>query len=251
MRLEGKVAVITGAGSSMGFAIAERFVAEGAKVVIADIARAEEAASKLVNAGHAAIGVKVDIASETEVENMVGEAISKFGQIDILINNAALASANAEIPFEQITVDQWRRMFDVNAMGMFLTCRAVAPHMRRRKYGRIVNFASTTVQKGVPYQLHYVSSKGAVIALTRSLAREIGPDMITVNCIAPGYTLSEGNLANPELVEKYSAFVRASRSIPRDAYQQDLMGGVVFLASDDAAFITGQTLNIEGGSIFR
>jgi len=251
MRLEGKVALITGAGSSVGLAIAHRFAAEGAKIVIADIAHAEDAAAKLDELGHAAIGVRTDISSEADVENLARQAIAKFGQIDILVNNAALASANAEVPFEEITVEQWRRMFDVNAMGMFLCCRAVVPHMRRRKYGRIVNFASTTVQKGVPYQLHYVSSKGAVIALTRSLAREVGPDMITVNAIAPGYTLSEGNLNNPELVEKYASFVRASRSIPRDAYQDDLMGGVVFLSSDDAAFISGQTLNIEGGSIFR
>lgn len=250
MRLEGKVAVITGSGSSVGLAIAHRFAAEGAKIVIADIARAEEAAATLDEAGHAVIGVKTDVASESDVERMASQAIAKFGQIDILINNAALASANKEIPFEDIAIDQWRRMFDVNVMGMFLCCRAVVPHMRRRKYGRIVNFTSTTVQKGIPYQLHYVSSKGAVVALTRSLAREIGPDMITVNAIAPGYTLSEGNLANPELVEKYAVFVRASRSIPRDAYQDDLMGGVVFLSSDDAAFISGQTLNIEGGSIF-
>jgi NAD(P)-dependent dehydrogenase (short-subunit alcohol dehydrogenase family) len=167
------------------------------------------------------------------------------------VNNAAISKSLTMTPFDRLTVAQWRRILDVNTIGVFLCCRAVAPHMRARKYGRIINLTSGTAFKGAPFILHYVASKGAVMSMTRSLARELGPDQITVNAVSPGFTISQGNLENPEFLEAQRAVNRASRAIPRDEYEEDLVGSVSFLASDDAGFITGQILAVDGGSVYH
>jgi NAD(P)-dependent dehydrogenase (short-subunit alcohol dehydrogenase family) len=242
------VAVVTGSGSGIGKALARRLASDGASVVIADIARFSESAAEIAKAtGSRSLGLQVDVSSENDVARMAAEAVRAFGRIDILVNNAAVFSSLKLMPFEEIGVDEWRKVMDVNIMGVALCCRACVPHMRKAGGGRIINLASGAPIKGVPLFLHYISSKGAVIAMTRGLARELGKDGITVNSLAPGFTLSE-NVLSKEDHMKSGGITRATRAIPRDETPEDLVGAVSFLASADAAFITGQTLVVDGGS---
>ncbi len=245
MKLAGKVAVVTGGAQGIGRALAERLVREGAKVAIADLEGAAEAARAI---GPSALGVTADVTSEADLARMVAETRDAFGGIDVLVNNAALFSTLALRPFEEIPPEEWRRVMEVNTLGVFLACRACVPEMKRRGGGRIINLASGAPLKGIPWMLHYVASKGAVIALTRALARELGPHNITVNALAPGLTLSAGVLANPAHLEKLRDVVLKSRAIQRDEHPSDLGGAATFLASDDAAFMTGQTVVVDGGS---
>lgn len=251
MKLKNRVAIITGGATSIGLAMAQRLAADGASVVIADIVQAEDAANGLCNAGHAAHGVVADVSSEEDVQRMVDETVKKFGKVDILVNNAAISKSIKLGPFEQLTVAAWRKMLDVNTIGVFLCCRAVSPHMRAQKYGRIINVTSGTAFKGAPGLLHYIGSKGAVMSMTRSLAREMGADNITVNAISPGYMLSAGNFENAAFMEAQRESQRATRALPRDGYEADLVGALSFLASDDASFISGQILAVDGGSVYH
>jgi NAD(P)-dependent dehydrogenase (short-subunit alcohol dehydrogenase family) len=247
-RLKDKVAIVTGAGSGNGKALAMRLAQDGASVVIADLARFDTAAAEIAKAtGARTLGLQVDVSSEQDAARMAAEAMKAFGRIDILINNAAIFSTLKLKPFEQIEAAEWRKVMDVNTLGVFLCCKACAPHMRAGGYGRIVNLASGAPLKGVPNFLHYIASKGAVIAMTRGLARELGKDGITVNSLAPGFTLSENVARQPEHVRS-GEVTRGTRAIPRDEHPEDLVGAVSFLASDDAAFMTGQTLVVDGGS---
>lgn len=242
------MAIVTGAGSGIGKVLAARLARDGAAVVVADIRGEEAAAAEIAAAtGARALGLRADVTSEADVGRMVAETKKVFGRIDILVNNAALFSALEPRPFEKIDAAEWRRVMEVNTLGVFLCARACVPHMRAGGYGRIINLASGAPLKGVPLLLHYVSSKGAVIAFTRALAREVGRDGITVNALAPGFTLSEGVLASPAHV-RHGAPVAVTRAIAREERPEDLEGAVSFLASADAAFVTGQTLVVDGGS---
>ena len=238
MRLEGKVALVTGGAQGIGKAIADGLAAEGSNVVIADL-------------NPPADGIRADVSEEADVERMVVETVERHGRLDILVNNAGLYASLAMRPFTAIPLEEWRRVMDVNVASMFLTCRAAVPVMREQGGGKIVNISSGTPFRGVPFLLHYVTSKGAIVALTRALAKELGKDGIHVNCVAPGFTMSEGVQAHPEVVEKLRDVSVAARTIQRDQVPEDVVGAVVFLCTPAADFITGQTMVIDGGQYFH
>jgi NAD(P)-dependent dehydrogenase (short-subunit alcohol dehydrogenase family) len=247
-RLKGKVAVVTGAASGIGKAIALRLAQDGAAVAIADLQRFSEAAAEIAKlTGSRTLGLHADVSNEADVSNMASQTVKALGRLDILVNNAAIFSSLELRPFGEIPVEEFRRVMEVNVLGVWLCCRACVPHMRKGGYGRIVNLASGAPLKGVPLFLHYISSKGAVIAMTRGLAREVGADGITVNALAPGFTLSE-NVAKHAAHVRQGERTKLTRAIQRDEKPEDLVGTVSFLASDDAAFITGQTIVVDGGS---
>jgi NAD(P)-dependent dehydrogenase (short-subunit alcohol dehydrogenase family) len=247
-RLKGKVAIVTGAGSGIGKALALRLAQDGAAVVVSDITNFDVAAAHIAKAsGARTLGLQTDVSSEADVARMTAETMKAFGRIDILVNNAAVFSTLELKSFEKIGAAEWRKVMDVNTLGVFLCCRACAPHMRAGGYGRIINLASGAPLKGVPLFLHYIASKGAVIAMTRGLARELGKDGITVNSLAPGFTLSETVAKDPNH-RRAGEITRGTRAIQRDETPEDLVGTVSFLASSDAAFLTGQTIVVDGGS---
>jgi len=249
MRLAGKVAVITGGAAGIGFAYAKRFLAEGARVVVADIADPRPAVDKLDTGGRA-LAVSTDVSDAASVRAMVAATLARFGRIDVLVNNAAVFATLKPQRFDEIPEAEWDRVMAVNVKGVWNCARAVAPAMRAQGGGRIVNVASAIVAKGTALLLHYVTSKGAVVAMTRALARELGPDRITVNAVAPGLILSDTVQANPDLTGFQGAAIMQARSLKREAFPDDVEGTVVFLASDDSAFMSGQTLIVDGGSVF-
>lgn len=244
--LDGRVAIITGAAQGIGRKIAEGLAGEGAKLVLADVRRPDDAASAL-----GGLAVEVDVSDQAACERMAQSALDAHGRIDVLVNNAGIWSSLVPTPFEQLSVEEWRRVFDVNVLGMYLATRAVAPHMRKAQRGRIVNMASGTPYKGVPLFMHYVASKGAVIAMSRAMAKELGGDNILVNTVAPGFTLSDGVVANQTQVEQLQEVSAKARVLVRDQYPEDIVGAVLFFASEQASFITGQSLVVDGGAFFN
>jgi NAD(P)-dependent dehydrogenase (short-subunit alcohol dehydrogenase family) len=245
--LDGKVAVVTGAAQGIGRAIADGLAREGARIVVVDLRGAEEAAAAFADG----VGLTADVSSEDDVESMVRETVERCGTIDVLVNNAGLYASLAMRPFTEIPLEEWRQVMDVNVASMFLTCRAVVPVMREHGGGKIVNISSGTPFRGVPFLLHYVTSKGAIVALTRSLAKELGKDSIHVNCVAPGFTMSDGVKSHPEVIDALQDVSVAARTIQRDQVPEDVVGAVVFLCTSAADFITGQTMVIDGGQYFH
>jgi NAD(P)-dependent dehydrogenase (short-subunit alcohol dehydrogenase family) len=248
-RLKDQVAIITGGAAGLGRVYARRFLAEGARVTIADIVDPAPAVQDLERHGDV-LGVRTDVADMASVQAMVDATVRRFGHVDILVNNAAIFATLKPQPFEAIPEAEWDRLMAVNVKGVWNCAKAVAPAMKARRSGRIINIASGVVAKGTPLLLHYVASKGAVIAMTRTLARELGEWGIGVNAVAPGLILSDTVNANPDITGFQHAAVMAVRSIKRDAFGEDVEGTVVFLASADSAFMTGQTLVVDGGSVF-
>jgi NAD(P)-dependent dehydrogenase (short-subunit alcohol dehydrogenase family) len=236
--LDGKVAIVTGGAQGIGAAIALGLMGEGAAVVVADLNPPEG-------------GIRADVASEADVTALVDETLARHGRIDVLVNNAGLYASLEMRPFTEIPVEEWNRVMEVNVASMFLTCRAVVPIMREQGGGKIVNISSGTPFRGVPFLLHYVTSKGAIVALTRALAKELGKDSIHVNCVAPGFTMSDGVKSHPEVIEKLRDVSVASRALQRDQVPEDVVGAVVFLCTPAADFITGQTMVIDGGQYFH
>jgi NAD(P)-dependent dehydrogenase (short-subunit alcohol dehydrogenase family) len=246
-QLDGKVAVVTGAAQGIGRAIAAGLAAEGARIVVADLERAEESAQAYPDG----VGLTVDVADEAAVGRMVEDTVGRCGGIDVLVNNAGLYASLAMRPFTEIPLEEWRRVMDVNVASMFLTCRAAVPAMRDRGGGAIVNISSGTPFRGVPFLLHYVTSKGAIVAFTRALARELGKDGIRVNCVAPGFTMSDGVKEHPEVIEQLRDVSVAARTIQRDQEPDDVVGAAVYLSGPAASFVTGQTIVIDGGQYFH
>jgi NAD(P)-dependent dehydrogenase (short-subunit alcohol dehydrogenase family) len=245
--LDGKVAIVTGAAQGIGRAIAEGLADAGARIVIADLKGAEETAAAFTNG----VGITVDVADEAAVQRLADETVERCGPIDILVNNAGLYASLEMRSFEQIPLDEWRQVMDVNVASMFLMCRAVVPVMRANGGGKIVNISSGTPFRGVPFLLHYVTSKGAIVAFTRALAKEIGKDNVLVNCVAPGFTMSAGVQAHPEVVEKLRDVSVSARTIQRDQTPEDVVGAVVYLCGPGSDFVTGQTVVIDGGQTFH
>lgn len=244
--LDGRVAIVTGGSQGIGRTIAGALAAEGAEVVVADVRGADAAAAEL-----GGLGLTVDVSSPEDTRRMAESVVERHGRIDVLVNNAGIYTSLVPTPFEDLDVEEWRRVFDVNVLGMYLATRAVAPHMRAARWGRVINLASGTPYKGVPFLLHYVTSKGAVVAMTRALASELGGDNVLVNTVAPGFTMSDGVLANPVQVRELQDVSAKARVLQRDQYPEDISGAVVFFASDESSFITGQSLVVDGGAYFH
>jgi NAD(P)-dependent dehydrogenase (short-subunit alcohol dehydrogenase family) len=236
--LEGRVAIVTGGAQGIGAAIAAGLGDAGATVVVADLNPSDG-------------GIRADVASEEGVAAMIEETLSRHGRIDALVNNAGLYASLEMRAFTEIPLEEWNRVMEVNVASMFLTSRAVVPVMREQGGGKIVNISSGTPFRGVPFLLHYVTSKGAIVAFTRALAKELGKDSIHVNCVAPGFTMSDGVKSHPEVIEKLREVSVASRALQRDQVPEDVVGAVVFLCTPAADFITGQTMVIDGGQYFH
>jgi NAD(P)-dependent dehydrogenase (short-subunit alcohol dehydrogenase family) len=248
----GKVAVITGAAAGIGQAYATRLAADGATVVAADRQSADETVNLVKVAGGSAIAVSCDVSKPTDVVALAQAVEAQFGRCDILVNNAGIYPIQT---FDEMTFEDWRRIMSVNLDGQFLTIKAFAPGMRRRRLGRIVNQASDTFALNLAGFAHYIASKGGVIGLTRALASEFGEDGVTVNAIAPGLVRTPGTanrkerLAGLEGTDEF-ALAASHQSIKRGLVPGDLVGTLSFLTSDDAAFITGQTLYVNGGAVY-
>ena len=247
-KVEGRVAIVTGAAQGIGAAYAKALAAEGARVAVADVIETANTVNIINQAGGVAIGLATDITDEAQVAAMVAKTLDSFGQVDVLVNNAALFGELKRQPFMEIELDEWDRVMRVNIRGSFQCAKAVVPAMRQRKYGKIINISSGTVFKGTPALLHYVTSKGAIIAFTRALAREVGYDGICVNAIAPGLTMSEAVAGADQWAGSPRELNVASRAIKREEEPEDVTGTLIYLASADSDFVTGQTLVVDGGS---
>ena len=248
-KLDGKVAIVTGGAQGLGAAYAKAYAAEGARVAIADIDSGAKVVAAIKQAGGQAIDVPTDVSDAAACNAMVAKTVATFGRLDILVTNAAISSAAARVPITEISVDEWDRAAAVNIRGTWLCCCAAAPAMARNKYGKIITIASARIFQGATNMLQYDASKGAVLGITRSLAREVGPDGIRVNCIAPGLTMSEGIAAQVDSWPMPRSAAHAQRVFKRDEMPDDLVGAAIFLAAPASDFMTGQTIVIDGGRI--
>ena len=249
-RLDGRVALVTGGAKGIGRHYSQALAAEGARVAIADIADGGDLTAEIAarHGSNSAMSAVFDVSDEAQVKALVAKTIERFGQIDILVNNAALYAPLPTLKVTDIDVALWDQVMAVNIRGPFLMVKHVAPHMIARKSGKIINIGSGTVARGIPEFSHYVTSKGAVTAFTRAISRELGDHGICVNTLAPGYTLSDTGLTNMVHVEKSRAAAVQRRAIKRDEYPEDLLGTLIFLASSDSDFMTGQVLAVDGGT---
>lgn len=258
LRLKDKVAIITGGAYGIGRAYAEGMAREGAKVVIADVnmEAAQQTAADIEAAGGEALALQTDVANEKSTLEMAGKTQEHFGRIDILVNNAAIFGRVkiTRVPFYELDLDEWDRVMAVNLKGTLLCCRAVFPHMKVQNSGKIINISSSGVLFGNPNYVHYVASKAAVVGLTRSLARELGVFNITANSLLPGATVTE-DPSNKEAMERrlkrFEDILLPKRCLKRVQYPDSLVGAVIFLASSESDFMTGQSIVVDGGDMLH
>ena len=250
-RLTGKVALVTGGAKGIGRHYSRALAEQGARVMIADIEDGSDLAKDIAQAhgANSAASALCDVSDETAVAALVKQTLERFGQIDILVNNAALYAKLSPRNFDEWDQATWDKVMAVNLRGPWLMVKYVAPHMQARRSGKIINIASGAAYKGVPRMLPYVCSKGAMLAFSRALSRELGDYGIAVNSLSPGYILSDTGLENITHVEEERVPVRNSRAFKRDAYPEDLVGTLIFLASSDSDFVTGQSIVVDGGSV--
>jgi pyridoxal 4-dehydrogenase len=241
MKLQDRVAIVTGGAQGIGRAIVDKLAAEGASVVVADI---NEPGAKAAAEANGGVGLGVDVSDAAQVTSMIEQAVARHGKLDVLVNNAAIVPFTA---WDEIDFAEWRRIMAVNLDGVFLTCRAASDEMRRHGYGRIVNIVSNSMVAGTPNLAHYMASKGGVFAFTRALATELGKYGITANSVAPGLTQTEGVDASPH-AQAYD-FVQSLQAIPRRGVADDIAPAVAFLASEEAGWVTGQMLVVDGGHV--
>ena len=246
-----KIAVISGGSHGIGQAFAERLAQDGAHIVIADIAKADETVKMVEQAGRRALACTCDVSSVDSVTALANDVVRHFGRCDILLNCAGIFPNQ---PFDQMTFVDWRQVLAINLDSVFLMSAAFVPGMKERRWGRIVNMASSTLGSVVSGFAHYMASKAGIVGITRALASELGPFGITVNAISPGLTRSPGTLARTPRagmasMEDEYAHAASMQAIKRPEVPADLVGTVSFLTSDDAAFMTGQTLNVDGGRV--
>lgn len=247
-QLANKVAIVTGAAGGLGQAFAIAFAREGAHVVCADlnVVGAQETAETIHNYGGTAVAAALDVTDEASTQLIAQETVNEWGQIDVLVNNAAIYAGLQRKPFWEIEMAEWDHLMAVNVKGIWLASKAVFPHMRERG-GKIINIGSATFYSGSAGWLHYVASKGATIGMTRSMARELGDFNITVNTIAPGFTLTEASLG---IVENASSYGIDRGALKRASQADDIVGTAVYLASPASDFVTGQTIVVDGGRVF-
>ena len=251
MKLQGKVGIVTGGAQGLGKAYALRLAEEGAKLIVVDVLDTGPVKKDIETMGGEALALQTDVTDEKGTEEMARKAVERFGKIDILINNAAMYASISKKSFFDISVSEWDQVIGVNLKGTFLCSKAVFPQMKKQGKGKIINVSSGTFYKGIPFFLHYVTTKGGVIAFTRALAREVGDHGICVNTIAPGLTVSDGTAENPSYTDDYYKATVNTRCIKKIEMPEDLTGTIVFLSSEDSDMITGQTIVVDGGSVFN
>ena len=249
--LEGRTVIVTGGAQGIGATYRKALAAQGANLNVCDLHMPQETVASITAEGGQAMGTVCDVTDSSAVQSLVADTLARFGRIDGLVNNAALFTSIRPSRLEDISSADFDKVLSVNVRGSFECIRAVLPTMRQQGYGKIINVSSGTVFKGTPMMLAYVSSKGAVIAMTRAVAREVGKDGICVNCVAPGLTLSEGLVNNKFYPEAAIQNTVNSRCLVRDQLPNDLTGTVVFLLSAASDFMTGQTLVFDGGSVMN
>jgi 3-oxoacyl-[acyl-carrier protein] reductase len=248
--ITGKTTVITGAAQGIGREFALAFSGEGSKIVVTDIngEKAKSVAKEITDAGGSAIAVQLDVTDLPAAEAMAKKTIETFGSFDILINSAAIFSTIKMKPFYEMSVEEYRGVIDVNMTGTLIACKAAAPYMMEQRWGRIINLTSCSFFEGRGGYIHYVSSKAGVIGITRAVARELGGFNVTSNAIAPGATVTE--IPRETVNEEWKKKVMANRCVQRTQIPQDLVGIALFMSSEEAAFMTGQTVVVDGGMIF-
>ena len=249
--MPGKVVIVTGAARGIGAEYALAFAAHGCRVLVADVASTDEISERVGATGADCVSVHADLSSRVDAEAMAAAAMDRWGRVDVLVNNAARYAGLYRGPLEGIPPQEWDDVMAVNVRGVWNATAAVLPPMRAQASGAIVNISSGTVLKGTAGALHYVASKGAVLAMTRATAREVGGAGIRVNCVTPGLVSNEASREGREAEFAERAAQRTQeRSLPREMHEEDLVGAVLFLASDASGFITGQNLNVDGGTVF-
>ena len=243
-----RVVIITGAGQGIGREFARQFAAAGAVVIVTDInlENCQRVVSEIEKAGGKALAAKVDVADRASVDAMVARVVNQYGRVDALVNNAGIFASLEKRPFDQIPLEQWEQVMRVNVTGVFNCVCSVAPVMRKANWGRIVNISSDSVPLGVANYLHYVASKAAVIGMTNALARELGPDGVTVNCIRPGGVATEVERAVSPTLERRQQQI-AQQCVRKTQVPADLVGLTIFLTTPASAFISGQTIACDGG----